>query len=109
MDPWKHDPNVQMMRRIFILLEKSQKELLKTLDLSPLDPRLRRARTYGRDLFEQTWPVAAQKGIVANENEVALLYHHCLNHALRWSGVKIPEPLVPEDDKIAMFLREKLR
>jgi hypothetical protein len=108
-DPWNHDPSVQMMRRIFLLMEKSQKELLHALEISPIDSRLQRARPYARDLFEQMWPVASQKGIVSNEDEVALLYRHCLSHALRWSGVKIERPLLPKGDKVAAFLQEKLK
>jgi len=108
-DQWGQDPNVQMMRRIFALMEKTQKELLVTMEISSFNPQLRRARIYSRDLFEQFWPIAMQKGIVSNENETSLLYRHCLTHALKWSGVKAPGPFPEQEDKIARFLQEKLK
>jgi len=108
-DQWGHDPNVQMMRRIFSLLENTQKELLRVIDISPFDLRLRRARNYSRDLFEQFWPIAMQKGIVSSEDETSHLYWHCLAHALKWSGIKTSAPPSNENDKIARFLQEKLK
>ncbi len=108
-DQWGHDPNVQMMRQIFALLEKSQKELLEAMGISLFDPRLKRARHYSRDLFEQSWPVAMQKGIVTNENETSLLYQHCLVLALKWSGIKVQNLVLPDNDRIARFVQEKLR
>lgn len=107
-DQWGDDPNVRMMRRIFILMEESQKELLMALKISPFDPKLRRVRDRARNLFEQTWPIASQNGIVANESEVTLLYRYCLSHALKWSGVKVSGHRLSESDKIARFLQEKV-
>ncbi len=108
-DEWGHDPTVQMMRRIFSLMEKSQKDLLRDLNISSFDPRLRRARSRARDLFEQTWPLATQKEIVANEGGAALLYMHCLAHTLKLNGIEVSERVWPEDDRIVRFLREELK
>ncbi|MBM4339813.1 MAG: hypothetical protein FJ110_09735 [Deltaproteobacteria bacterium] len=108
VEPWDDDPSVQMMRRIFSLMEKSQRELLGALKISLFDPRLRRARDHACDLFEKTWPLAIQKKVVANESDAALLYRHCLNHALKLSGVKVPNHILPEDDQITKFLRKEL-
>lgn len=108
-DEWGHDPTVQMMRRIFSLMEKSQKDLLKDLNITSFDPRLRRARSRARDLFEQTWPLATQKEVVVNEGGAALLYTHCLSHALKLNGIEVSEQIRPEDDGIVRFLRGELR
>jgi len=108
-DEWGHDPTVQMMRRIFSLMEKSQKDLLKDLNITPFDPRLRRARSRARDLFEQTWPLATQKEAVVNEGGAALLYMHCLSHALKLNGIEVSEQIWPEDGRIVRFLRGELR
>jgi len=108
-DQWGHDPAVQMMRRIFSLMEKSQKDLLRDLKISSFDPRLRRARSRARDLFEQTWPLATKKKVVVNEGGAALLYMHCLSHALKLNGVEVLGQVWPEDAGIVRFLREELK
>lgn len=108
-DEWGHDPAVQMMRRVFSSMEKAQSDLMRNLNLSLFDPRLRRARSRARDLFEQIWPLALQKGIVANESGAALLFIHCLVHTLMLNGIEVPDPVWLKDDKIAKLLREKLR
>ncbi|MBM4306463.1 MAG: hypothetical protein FJ123_06975 [Deltaproteobacteria bacterium] len=106
---WDYDPSVQMMRRIFSLMEKSQQELLRSLEISPFDPRLRRARNRAHDLFEETWSLAIQKKVVADEEGAALLYKHCLSHVLKLSGIKVPSQVLAEDDKVARFLQKELR
>ncbi len=107
-DEWGYDPTVQMMRRVFSLMEKAQSDLLQGLNLSLFDPRLRGVRSRARDFFEQTWPIALQKEIVSNERGAALLYMHCLVHTLEQNGVKVPDQGWPKDDRIVKFLRERL-
>ena len=106
-DEWGQDPTVQMMRQIFSLMERAQREFLQKINLSPFDPRLRRARSRARDLFEQTWPVAMQKERISSERGPSLLYLHCFARALRWSGIDIPEQALPKEDRIEQFLREE--
>ncbi len=108
-DEWGHDPPVQMMRRVFSSMEKAQNDLLRDLNLSLFDPRLRRARSRARDFFEQIWPLALQKGMVANESGAALLYLHCLVHTLMLNGIEVPDSVWLKEDRIAKFLREKLK
>lgn len=108
-DEWGHDPSVQMMRRIFFSMEKAQSDLLGSLSLSLYDPRLRRARSRSRDLFEQTWPAALKKEIVANEKVAGLLYMHCLVHALDENRVSVPDQVWPKNERIVAFLKENLR
>jgi len=108
-DEWGYNPTVQMMRRIFSLMENSQRDLLRDLNISSFDPRLRRARSRARDLFEQTWPLAMQKEIVANERGAVLLYMHCFAHTLNLNGIGVPEQVLSRDAKIVRFLREQLK
>ena len=106
-DEWGQDPSVQKMRRIFAYMEKYQEDLVERLKLSPLDERLRRVRELTRNLFEQAWPLAQQKGLVPNEEDVASLYLHCFVKMLNWEGMKIPSHLFLGDQKIHQFLSEK--
>lgn len=107
-DEWDRDPSVQMMRKIFSQMEKAQGELLKDLDLSPFDQRLRDGREDARDLFERFWPIATRQGVVVGEREAASLYIHCLAHALSQRGVEAPKKASEENEKIVRFLKERL-
>lgn len=108
-DEWGNDPTVQMMRRIFSLMEKAQAEMMEHLTVSPFDPKLRRVRSRARDFFEETWPIAIQKEIVSNDQETILLYLSCLRHALKLNGFNIPYPIPPKDERMERFLKETLR
>ena len=107
-DEWEHDPSVQMMRKIFSQMEKVQEELLRDLKISPFDQRLRDGREHARDLFERLWPIATRQGIVVGERDAALLYVHCLAHALSQRGVEVPTRVSEKDEKIVRFLKERL-
>lgn len=95
-----------MMRQIFSLMEKTQEDLLRHLNLSSLDRRLPRARHHARDLFERTWALAERKGIVSGERGAALLYGYCLALALNLNGIEVPAQFLPDDGEMAGFLRE---
>ena len=107
-DEWEHDSSVQMMRKIFSQMEKVQEELLRDLKISPFDQRLRDGREHARDLFERLWPIATRQGIVVGERDAALLYVHCLAHALCQRGVEAPTRVSEKDEKIVRFLKERL-
>ena len=108
-DKWANDPSVKMMRRVFSQMEGAQRDLLERLKLYPLDERLRRVRELARNLFEQAWPQAEQKGLIQNERDAANLYLHCLVKILNWEGIKTPSDLFFGDQKIVEFLSEKSR
>jgi hypothetical protein len=108
-DEWGPDPSVQRMRRIFARMEKVQEELIEHLNLSLVDERLRRVREFARNLFEQAWPLAQQKGLIQNEEDVASLYLHCFVKILNWEGIKTPSELFWADQKFVRFLSEKFR
>ncbi len=107
-DEWGHDPSVQSMRRVFSFMEEAQQELLRRLNISLFDQRLRRARKQALELFERAWPLAVRKGMIMNEKDAAPLYIHCLARALSLVGVEVPKELLPRDEKIIRFLQEKL-
>jgi len=106
-DEWGHDPSVQSMRRVFSLMEEAQQELLRRLNISLFDPRLRLSREQALELFEQAWPLAIKQGIILNEKDTAPLYIHCLARALGSLGVEVPNGLLPEDEKIIHFLQKE--
>jgi hypothetical protein len=107
-DEWGHDPSVQSMRRVFSLIETAQEELLRHLNISPFDPRLRRSREQALKLFEQAWPLAVTQGIIGNDKEAAPLYLHCMARALSSAGVEVSKELLPRDDKITRLLQKEL-
>ena len=107
-DDWGQDPSVQNMRRVFVHMERAQKELLGRLNISSFDSRLRRWREGALGLFERTWTLAVRRGAVLSEEDVASLYTHCLARVLILDGVKIPREALPQDDKIVRFLQEEL-
>ncbi len=107
-DEWARDPSVQMMRKVFFQMEKAQEELLRDLKISPFDQRLRDGREHARDLFERLWPLAAKRRIVVGEKDAALLYIHCLAHALRLRGAKASSKRLEENEEIVQFLKENL-
>jgi hypothetical protein len=105
-DEWGHDPSVQGMRRFFSLMEEAQQELLRRLNISPFDQRLRGAREKALELFEKTWPLALRKGIIISEKDAAPLYSHCLARALSSARFEVPKEFLYMDDKILRFMKE---
>ena len=107
-DEWGHDPSVQSMRRVFSSIGDAQQELLRHLNISLFDQRLRCSREQALELFEQAWPLAIRKGIIMSEKDAVPLYIHCLARALTLAGVEVPKELLSKDEKIIRFLQEKL-
>ena len=107
-DKWGHDPSVQSMRLVFSLMGDAQQELLRRLNISLFDQRLRRVRRQALELFERAWPLAIRQGMIMSEKDAAPLYIHCLARALSLVGVEVPGALLPGDEKIIRFLQEKL-
>jgi hypothetical protein len=105
-DEWGHDPSVQSMRRVFSYMEQAQQELLRHLNISHFDKRLRNVREQALELFEKAWPLAVRKGIILGEKEAAPFYSHCLARALRSVGIEVSKDWLPRDEKIIHFLKE---
>ena len=108
-DEWGRDPTVQSMRRVFAKMDAVQKEILKGLNLSPFDSRLRRRRDEARALFERAWAQAIRKGVVLSEEDVASLYAHCLVRALSLDGYHVPHEAFPHHEEMIRFLHEGLK
>ena len=107
-DEWGHDPSVQRLRRVFSFIGDAQQELLRRLNISLFDQRLRRVRRQALELFERAWPLAVRQGMIMSEKDAAPIYIHCLARALSLVGVEVPGALLPSDEKIIRFLQEKL-
>ena len=105
-DDWGQDPSVRFMRRVFKAMEETQKTLLANASISFADVRLRRWRETARALFEQTWPVANRRGVVASEEEAGILYAHCFARVLGEAGIKIPQEILPPHEKISKLVKE---
>jgi len=106
-DEWGRDASVQNMRRVFSFMEEAQQQLLKELNISLFDQRLRRSRQEALQRFEQTWPFAIKKGIITSEKDAASFYLHCLAQALKLERIEVPNELLPKDEKIIRFLQKE--
>ncbi len=106
-DEWGRDPSVQSMRRVFSFMEEAQGQLLKGLNISLFDRRLRRGRQHALELFEQAWPSAIKQGIITGEKDAAPFYVHCLAQALKLARIEVPDELLPKDEKIFSFLKKE--
>ena len=107
-DDWGHDPSVRSMRRVFSFMEEAQHGLLSGLNVSLFDRRLRGVREKALELFEQVWPLAIEQKIISSERDGAPLYVYCLARALGSVGVEVPKELLPKEEKMIRFLKEKL-
>lgn len=108
-DDWGVDPSVRMMRRVFGRIEMVQGDLLKRLNVSPFDPRLKRWRDKARDYLERCWVLASRWGIEVGEEQAACIYAHCIAWAMNLDGVKVPHEILPKHVTIEFVLKEVLR
>jgi hypothetical protein len=90
-------------------MEEAQHGLLSHLNISLFDKRLRSIRQKALELFDQVWPLAMRQQIISSEQDAAPLYLCCLARALSSAGVEVPEALLPGDEKMIYFLKEKLQ
>jgi len=89
-------------------MEETQHGLLSSLNISLFDKRLRSIREKALELFEQVWPLALEQKIISSERDGAPLYIYCLARALGSVEVEVPKELLPGDEKMIRFLKEKL-
>lgn len=108
-DTFGRDPQIQYMRRVFARMEKAQDVLIKEINMTPYDEKLRRFRYMALNLFEKTWATALHKGIVENEEDTAILYLYCFSYALSTGGISVPPHTLPKDGKIEAFVKEVLK
>ena len=108
-DTFGYDPQVLYMRRVFAHIEKAQNNLLEKIGMDRFDERLRRFSEMALKLFEKTWGMAMQRGIVENEEDAAILYLYCLSYALSTTGIAVPSDALPEHKEIQKFAKEVLK
>ena len=105
-DEWGRDPSVRFLRGVFRRIEIDQKNLLDFLQISPFDGRLRSWREATLRLFEETWAVAAERGLARDERSAGLVYLECLARTLRSNGVDVPVESMPHDEEISRIVEE---
>jgi hypothetical protein len=108
-DTFNNDPQVQYMRRVFAHVEKAQSILLERIGMTRFDGRLRSFREMALRLFEKTWGMAMQRGVVENEEDAATLYLYCFSYALSTRGIVVPSDALPEHKGIQKFAKEVLK
>ena len=97
MDEWGRDPSVRAMRGIFKTMEGAVDDLLKQLNISPLDHRVRGWLEQALANYERAWVEARRQGISRDEEMVAAVYGHCLAKVIDADGIKVPESRFASD------------
>lgn len=87
-------------------MEKAQKELLKQLEISLFDSRLRHIREKAKEFFEKSCFVAARKGLNLDEKTYAGIYTACFTEALGMKGIKVPDDMLPDNKQLTGLVRE---
>jgi hypothetical protein len=105
-DDWGQDPSVQRMRRVFAHIETTQGKLLRRLNISPYDNRLRRWREETRTLFDRACALAAKRGVIMSEEYAASIYLHCLGQVMSLDGVEVPSDVLPRDEGVISLFSE---
>jgi hypothetical protein len=106
MDEWGKDPSVQILRRVFKGMEEAQHELLKRLDITPYDRRIRRWREQALALFERAWGAANRMDITMDEHTASLVYVHCLAKIISAERINIPPGILLEVKSIERIFKE---
>lgn len=106
VDQFGHDPQVRFLRRAFAAMEAIQNNLLKELNISSFDERLKRIRLATLKLFEKVWMAHNRWGVSIDEKEMADIYLHCLCHILAVHRINIPKGLFSPNERIDNIIRE---
>lgn len=106
VDEWGRDPSVRAMRRAFAAMETAQKEFIKSLNVSPFDPRMRRWRERALAVFDASWARASRIGVELSETEAGALYVHCLEKIMTREGMEVDAGILPRSEKLQKILRE---
>jgi len=106
MDEWGRDPSVRAMRSIFKAMEDSLDDLLKQLDISPFDHRVRGWLEQALAKYERAWAKASRMGIRMDEKMATAVYAHCLVKIIGSEGIKIPESLLAIEKDVARLTCE---
>jgi len=106
IDEWGKDPSVQIMRKVFKGMENAQHELLKRLDITPYDLRIRRWRDQALALFERACGVANRMGITIDEHTASVVYVHCLAKVMGAERINILSGILPEAKSVERIFKE---
>lgn len=109
MDEWGRDPSVRAMRGIFKTMENSVDDLLKQLNISPLDHRVRGWLEQALANFERVWAEAHRQGVRMDEKMAAAVYGHCLAKVIGSEGVKIPEKALAIEKDLGKLISEVVK
>jgi len=109
MDEWGRDPSVRAMRRIFKTMEDSVDDLLKQLNLSPLDHRVRGWLEQALAKYERAWVEARRQGVRLDEKMAAAVYAHCLGKVVGADGIKVPASRVTIDKDVERLMSEVVK
>ena len=96
MDDWGRDPSVRAMRKVFQSMERFLEEILKRLEISPYDYRIRGWLEETLAKFERSWGVAHHMGIPMDEEMAPAVYARCLAKVIGREGIEIPRDLLPQ-------------
>jgi hypothetical protein len=108
-DQFSHDPQVRFLRHAFAGMEETQDNLLKDMNVSPFDNRLRHMREMALNLFEKVWMVYNRWGASIDEQEMTDIYVCCLAHILDSQRIKVPAELLPANEKIEKLIKEVMK
>jgi len=89
-------------------MENEQDRLLRQLDLSSSDTRLRHCRETALGMYENACGKAAAKRFAWDEKTYAAIYINCFIRVLEKLGVRIPDPVLAAHQGHAELLREVL-
>ncbi|HOS60144.1 MAG: hypothetical protein BWX58_00080 [Deltaproteobacteria bacterium ADurb.Bin026] len=106
IDQFGHDPQVRFLRRAFASMETIQNDLLKELNISSFDERLRRIRLAALNLFEKVWVSYSRWGVSIDEKEMSDIYLHCLAHTLAANNINLPKGLFYPNERIQNIIKE---
>jgi hypothetical protein len=107
LDYWGQDPSVKGMRKVFGEMEARQKNLLKQLNISLVDSRLRPWREQALLLFNNAWARARGMGISMDVGKAGTVYVAGLLKVLQREGIVLPDALLSFDAEIEMLLKEE--
>jgi hypothetical protein len=103
LDEWGRDPSVIGMRKVFKEMERRQGDLLKQLNISMVDFRLRKWRQQALFFFNDVWARASRLGISMDVYKAGTVYAAGLSKVLQMEGLVLPDALVSHDADIEML------
>jgi len=109
MDEWGRDPSVRAMRGIFKTMEDAVDDLLKQLNISPLDHRVRGWLEQALASYERAWVEARRQGVPMDEKMATAVYGHCLVKVIGADGIKIPDKALAMESDVGELIREVVK